>query len=215
MNLEELNAKYNGLKPEERVAELYKDFDKVLFTSSFGTSAAILLHMFAKVNPEQTVHFIDTTYHFQETLEYRDKLKDMLHLKVEDILPADWKNKFTKEDKTWTKDPDLCCSINKVEPLEEIKPAYQIWVSGLMAYQNKERKARKVFEKSGDLLKFHPIIDFTEQQKKDYFKTNELPRHPLEKLGYSSIGCAQCTFKGKGREGRWKGTGKTECGLHL
>lgn len=215
MNLDELNAKYRELKPEERVAELYQDFDRVLFTSSFGTSAAILLHMFSKVNPEQTVHFIDTTYHFQETLEYKDKLKEKLHLKIEDILPADWKNKFTKEDRTWTKDPDLCCSINKVEPLEEIKPNYQIWVSGLMAYQNKERKARRIFEKSGDLLKFHPIIDFTEEQKVNYFKTNQLPEHPLQKFGYSSIGCAQCTFKGKGREGRWKGTGKTECGLHL
>lgn len=215
MNLEELNAKYTGMKPEERVAELYKDFNKVLFTSSFGTSAAILLHMFSKINPEQTVHFIDTTYHFQETIEYKDQLKEMLDLKVEDILPQEWKNEFTKKDKTWTKDPDLCCSINKVEPLEEIKPNYQIWVSGLMAYQNKERKARKIFEKSGDLLKFHPIIDFTEEQKQDYFKNNKLPEHPLQKMGYSSIGCAQCTFKGKGREGRWKGTGKTECGLHL
>lgn len=215
MNLEELNAKYTDLKPEERVAELYNDFDKVLFTSSFGTSAAILLHMFAKVKPEQKVHFIDTTYHFQETIEYRDKLRDMLDLNVEDILPQEWKNEFTKKDKTWTKDPDLCCSINKVEPLEEIKPNYQIWVSGLMAYQNKERKARKIFEKSGDLLKFHPIIDFTEEQKIDYFKNNQLPQHPLQKAGYSSIGCAQCTFKGKGREGRWKGTGKSECGLHL
>ncbi len=215
MNLEKLNAKYTDMKPEERVAELYNDFDKVLFTSSFGTSAAILLHMFSKINPEQTVHFIDTTYHFQETLEYRDRLKEVLNIKVEDILPAQWKNEFTKKDKTWTKDPDLCCSINKVEPLDELKPGYEVWVSGLMAYQNKERKARKIFEKSGDLLKFHPIIDFTEQQKLDYFKTNQLPEHPLQKMGYSSIGCAQCTFKGKGREGRWKGTGKSECGLHL
>jgi phosphoadenosine phosphosulfate reductase len=215
MQLEELNRKYETMTVEERILNVYNDFEKVLFTSSFGTSAAILLHLVSKLKPEQKVHFIDTTYHFAETIEYRDNLTKKLGLKLENVLPADWKNAFTRDDKTWTKDPDLCCSINKVEPLDQLKPNFNVWMSGLMRFQNQERKSRKIFERKGDLLKFHPIIDLTEEDQKAYFDENDLPRHPLEKAGFSSIGCAQCTFKGKGRSGRWGNSAKTECGLHL
>lgn len=215
MNLQDLNKRYEKMTVEERISALYVDFDKVLFTSSFGTSAAILLHLFSKWRPEQEVHFIDTTYHFTETLEYKNRLIDQLGLKVVDVLPPDWKNAFTRQDQTWTKDPDLCCSINKVEPLDQLKSNFQVWVSGLMRFQNTERKTRQIFEQKGKLLKFHPIIDLSEKDRNDYFVTNQLPRHPLEKHGFHSIGCAQCTFKGKGRSGRWGTSGKTECGLHL
>jgi phosphoadenosine phosphosulfate reductase len=215
MLLEELNRKYETMTVEERILNVYNDFEKVLFTSSFGTSAAILLHLVSKLKPEQKVHFIDTTYHFAETIEYRDNLTEKLGLKLENVLPADWKNAFTRDDRTWTKDPDLCCSINKVEPLDQLKPNFEVWMSGLMRFQNHERRLRKTFERKGNLLKFHPIIDLTEEDQKAYFEENDLPRHPLEKAGFSSIGCAQCTFKGKGRSGRWGNSAKTECGLHL
>ena len=74
MTIEELNEKYRGLSPEQRIAEVYKDFNKVLFTSSFGTRAVFLLHLFNRVKPQETVYFLDTTYHFAETLEYKEKL---------------------------------------------------------------------------------------------------------------------------------------------
>ena len=215
MNLQELNQRYEQMSVEDRITNVYRDSDKILFTSSFGTSAAILLHLVSKLKPEQKVHFIDTTYHFAETMAYRDQLTEQLGLNLENVLPADWKNAFTRDDQTWTKDPDLCCSINKVEPLDNLKPNYEVWMSGLMRFQNTERKSRKIFEKKGGLLKFHPIIDLTEEEQKAYFENNNLPKHPLEKAGYHSIGCAQCTFKGKGRNGRWGNSAKTECGLHL
>ena len=215
MNLQELNQRYEQMSVEDRITNVYRDFDKILFTSSFGTSAAILLHLISKLKPEQKVHFIDTTYHFAETMAYRDQLTELLKLNLENVLPADWKNAFTREDQTWTKDPDLCCSINQVEPLDSLKPNYEVWMSGLMRFQNTERKSRKIFEKKGNLLKFHPIIDLSEEEQKAYFENNNLPKHPLEKAGYHSIGCTQCTFKGKGRSGRWGNSAKTECGLHL
>jgi len=215
MNLQELNQKYEAMSVEDRITNVYRDFDKILFTSSFGTSAAILLHLISKLKPEQKVHFIDTTYHFAETMAYRDQLTELLNLNLENVLPSDWKNAFTREDQTWTKDPDLCCSINKVEPLDGLKPDHEVWMSGLMRFQNTERKSRKIFEKKGNLLKFHPIIDLSEEDQRAYFENNNLPKHPLEKAGYHSIGCAQCTFKGKGRSGRWGNSAKTECGLHL
>ncbi len=200
---------------EQRITNVYRDFDKVLFTSSFGTSAAILLHLVSRLKPEQKVHFIDTTYHFAETIAYRDTLTDLFGLQLENVRPLEWKNAFTRKDQTWTKDSGLCCAINKVEPLDAIKSEYEVWMSGLMRFQNTERKTRKIFEQKGNLLKFHPIIDFTEEQQDAYFERHNLPRHPLEKAGYSSIGCAQCTFKGQGRSGRWGDSGKSECGLHL
>ncbi|HTL80388.1 MAG TPA: phosphoadenylyl-sulfate reductase [Bacteroidia bacterium] len=215
MNIEELNIKYTALRPEERVKELYKDFSKILFTSSFGTTSAILIHLFSKINPAQKIFFLDTTYHFAETIQYKDQLTELFHLNVETVLPEDWKNSFTREDQTWSKDPDLCCSINKVEPLDKIKPGYGIWVSGLMQSQNSYRKKMNIFEEKEGIIKFYPIIDMTSEQASDYIKQNSLPAHPLLAHGFASVGCIHCTVKGRGREGRWVNRNKTECGLHL
>lgn len=217
MNIEELNKKYNPLSPFQRIEELYKDFSesKVLYTSSFGTTAAILLKMIPSVNPAQKIYFLDTTYHFVETIDYKDKLQEQLGLNVEDVLPEAWKNEFTKKDKTWTIDQDLCCSVNKVEPMDKLKEGKDVWISGLLAYQNTHRKSLDVFEEKGGIIKFYPIIDMSEAEVNAFFVDNNLPKHPLEAQGYHSIGCAQCTVKGKGRSGRWSNTSKSECGLHL
>jgi phosphoadenosine phosphosulfate reductase len=215
MDLEKLNSKYKILSPEERIKEVYRDFKNVLFTSSFGTSSALLLHLFKRIKPEQEVLFLDTTYHFPETLAYKEQLTDQLKLNVRSLLPEEWRNKFTKEDETWKKDPDLCCSINKVEPLNKVKANHDVWVSGLMAWQTPHRKQLQVFEKSNDIIKFHPIIDITEDDMKKYLAINNLPEHPLQKEGYSSVGCTHCTAKGQGRQGRWVDKSKDECGLHL
>lgn len=215
MDLKTLNKEYLPLSPEERLEKLFSEYDDILFTSSFGTTAGILLYYVHLIRPNHTVYFLDTTYHFQETIEYKEQLQDKFNLKVVDILPEDWKNEFTKTDKTWTKDPDLCCSINKTEPMEKLKEGKKIWLSGLMSYQNKYRSNLDLFTKSGNLIKFHPILDITQDQKEAIFRDNNIPHHPLESKGYGSIGCAQCTVKGKGRAGRWASSGKTECGLHL
>lgn len=215
MNLEELNRKYLLLSLEERIQELYKDFSKVLFTSSFGTTSAFLLHLFHKVKPNETVYFLDTTYHFNETIEYKETLTKLLNLKVIDVKPEEWKNNFTQKDKTWNSDPDLCCSINKVEPIEKIKANFEVWVSGLMASQNSHRQNLKVFEEKEGILKFYPLIDQNEKKAKEYINKNKLPEHPLLSQGYSSVGCFHCTVAGKGRSGRWVNKSKTECGLHL
>ena len=217
MNLEELNKKYKVLSPKERIAELYRDFDqsKILYTSSFGTTAALLLKMVPEVNPDQPIYFLDTTYHFVETLDYKKELISKLGINVIDVFPEDWKNEFTKKDKTWTIDQDLCCSINKVEPMDKLKEGQGVWISGLLGYQNTHRKNLDVFEEKGGLLKFYPILDMTEEEVNLFFSDNDIPKHSLEAQGFHSIGCAQCTVKGKGRSGRWSNTSKSECGLHL
>jgi len=215
MTIDELNKKYISLSPEQRIQELYKDFSKVLFTSSFGTTSAFLLHLFHQTKPKETIYFLDTTYHFNETIEYKEQLTKLWNLKVVDVKPEEWKNKFTQDDKTWNTDPDLCCSINKVEPIDKIKKDYEVWVSGLMTSQNTYRENLKVFEKKEDIIKFYPLIDQTEKNAQEYIKKYELPQHPLLAQGYNSVGCFHCTVAGKGRSGRWVNKSKTECGLHL
>jgi phosphoadenosine phosphosulfate reductase len=215
VNVEELNRKYKELSPEARIAELYKDFKTILYTSSFGTTAAFLIHLFHKVNPEQKIHFLETTFHFSETIEYKNELIKRFNLNVEDLKGDEWRNNFTHKDETWKKDPDLCCSINKVEPLEKIKPAYEVWVSGLMHSQNEHRSKLDIFESRGGIIKFYPIIDVTENEAEEYMIKHQLPAHPLKYEGYNSIGCVQCTSLGKARVGRWINKSKTECGLHL
>lgn len=215
MTIDELNKKYISLSPEQRIQELYKDFSKVLFTSSFGTTSAFLLHLFHQIKPNETTFFLDTTYHFNETIEYKEQLTKLWNLKVVDVKPEEWKNKFTQDDKTWNTDPDLCCSINKVEPIDKIKKDFEIWVSGLMTSQNTYRENLKVFEQKEDIIKFYPLIDQREKDAQEYIKKHELPQHPLLTQGYNSVGCFHCTVAGKGRSGRWVNKSKTECGLHL
>lgn len=215
--LRELNSRYHPLTPEERVRQLYRDFDadEVMLTSSFATNSAFLLHLFATTAPEQVIHFIDTGYHFPETLEYKRKLTELYHLKVVDVHPEAWKHEYTLKDQTWKTDPDFCCSINKVEPLEEVKKNYSVWVSGLMRWQTEHRAGLDIFEYRGGIIKFYPLLDVTKEQRDAYIRNHKLPFHPLVARGYSSVGCTHCTRPGDDRCGRWVDSSKSECGLHL
>lgn len=215
MDLGELNKRYAPLTPEQRIGELYKDFSKVLCTSSFGTTAVYLLHLFSRVKPGEKIHFLDTTYHFPETLAYKRQLTELFNLNVVELKGEEWRNKFTRDDRTWEKDPDLCCSVNKVEPLEKIKSDHKVWISGLMSSQNEYRNPLRIFEEKGNIIKFFPIIDTSEEEAYEYIKKNNLPEHPLKAKGYNSVGCTHCTVAGKAREGRWINKSKTECGIHL
>jgi phosphoadenosine phosphosulfate reductase len=215
--IKELNEKYHPLSIQARIEQLYRDFDpeKVMLTSSFAATSAFLLHLFSRVAPHQKVFFIDTGYHFPQTLEYKRRLTELYHLDVVDIRAEDWKHQFTVEDQTWRKDPDLCCSINKVEPIYAIKHQFDVWASGLMRWQTEHRATLDIFEVRNGIIKFYPLIDVTREQRDAYIKEHDLPFHPLVALGYSSIGCAHCTKPGVDRSGRWNNSPKTECGLHL
>ena len=215
--LAELNERYLPLSFEERIQQLYREFDvdKVLVTSSFAATSAYFLHIISRLAPKQKIAFINTGFHFAQTLEYRKYLIEKFSLDVFDVAAEDWKHVFTVDDKTYEKDPDYCCAINKVEPLDAIKPNYQIWVSSLMAWQTDNRAAMHIFEARRGIVKFNPMIDVTRADRDAYIREHGLPFHPLVAEGYSSIGCTHCTVKGEGRSGRWAGKAKTECGLHL
>lgn len=215
-DVEYLNAIFTPLSYEERLQKLYELFpqEEILVTSSFGTKSVFILHLLNKLNIQQKIYFINTTYHFQETLDYKDQLVDLFSLDVEEVLPNPVENRITRDQEWWKDHPKMCCSVNKVVPLEPIKAKHNIWMSSLMSYQTKFRSNLRVFEEQGDILKFHPLIDIEEAEFLYQMGFHKLPKHPLEAKGYGSVGCEHCTSKGEGRAGRWKGKLKQECGLH-
>ena len=212
-----LNHKYKTLSPTERIAALYTDFDtsEVMLTSSFAATSAFLLKLFSDVNKNQKVYFIDTGYHFGDTLAYKEKLTELYGLDVKSISAIKEEHEFTTQDETWKKNPDFCCSINKVQPLEMIKKHYTVWVSGLMEWQSDHRASLDIFEMRGEILKFYPLLDISKEMRDKYIAEHQLPFHPLVAKGYNSIGCKHCTLPGEDRNGRWNNNPKTECGLHL
>ncbi|SOC81336.1 phosphoadenylylsulfate reductase (thioredoxin) [Salinimicrobium sediminis] len=213
----QLNQKYKDLNLHQRISELYNDFNEaeVMLTSSFAATSAFLLKLFSDVNRNQLVYFIDTGYHFEQTLEYKEQLTELYGLRVKSISAVKEEHEFTKTDETWKKNPDFCCYINKVKPLDLIKSKYTVWVSGLMEWQSDHRATLDIFEQRGEILKFYPLLDVSKKERNEFIEKHQLPFHPLVAKGYHSIGCSHCTVAGDERSGRWNNNPKTECGLHL
>ena len=213
-----LNERFRRLSPQERVRLFFSSpvltSPRVLVTSSFGTTAALVLHMLKQANVDYPVYFLNTSFHFLETLEYRARLTELLDLDVRELRAAPPDRRRTLETGLWSYDPEGCCQINKVEPLARVRRRADIWVSGLMNWQSPTRADLEVFEMKDGLMKFYPLVDLSEEEAEAYYEEHGLPRHPLSSQGYASVGCTHCTQPGTGREGRWAGQAKTECGLH-
>lgn len=186
-----------------------------MLTSSFAATSAFLLKVFSDINKEQVIYFIDTGYHFKETLIYKEYLTQLYELNVVSIKAEDVKHKLTLSKKMWEVNPNRCCNINKVEPLDYMKKEYKIWVSGLMQWQSDFRNSLNIFENRGEITKFYPLLDIGFIERDAFIRDHHLPFHPLKSKGYNSIGCSHCTVPGDGRDGRWNNSPKTECGLHL
>lgn len=215
--ISDLNEKYRPLSIEGRIQEIYKDFveEEIMLTSSFAATSAFLLKIVSTVNNTQKVFFIDTGYHFDETLRYKESLSSLYGLPVESISALKEEHEFTTRDETWKKNPDFCCTINKVRPLNLIKENYTLWMSGLMEWQSDHRASLDIFENRGEILKFYPLLDISKAERDEFIEKHDLPFHPLVKKGFHSIGCTHCTIAGEDRSGRWNNNPKTECGLHL
>lgn len=216
-NLSELNQKYGNLTYLDRLKLVFDEFDpeKILVTTSFGSTSVVLLHLVNKVRPGHPIYLVDTGYLFNETHEYKQQLIEELNLNVIAVHPKETSHAFTEKHKVWKSSPDFCCFINKVEPMRELKGSHDVWISGLLKFQNENRSKKEIFEAQDNILKFHPILDMTNEDLNLYRSIYELPAHPLSFKGFGSVGCVHCTQKGAGRAGRWEGSEKTECGLHL
>lgn len=215
LKLEKLNRSLSSSLVDARLAYILNKFNsRALVTTSFGTTSILLLHILARVKPDFPVHFVDTGFLFPETHEYKEELIRMLDLNVITHKPDVTKQEVAKIEQLWETDPDACCGTNKVAPLEKVKEKHEVWISGLLGYQNGYRSGLDIFQERSDIYRFYPLIDWTEAQVKDYFEYFGLPHHPLERMGFNSLGCTHCTVKGTGRNGRWSDRNKSECGLH-
>ena len=217
LDIERLNKQYDKLSVYQRVERLYYDFspNDIMLTSSFAATSAFLLKVFSDVNKDQVIYFIDTGYHFKETLIYKEYLTQLYDLNVVSIKAEEKKHLLTSDLKMWETQPNRCCHYNKVEPLRKIKAQYKIWVSGLMKWQTNFRSSLDIFETQDDITKFYPLLDIDFEGRDAFIRDHHLPFHPLKSRGYNSIGCSHCTVPGEGRSGRWNNSPKTECGLHL
>jgi len=211
-----LNASYQELNPIQRLQKVFSDFnhDEILVTSSFGTTSGILMSMVSKAAPGHTIHFIATTFLFPETLAYKNTLIEKLGLNIVHILPDVEDNTKCRDTNLWTSDVDKCCNLNKVKPFDPYKKNKTVWVSGLLMNSTPFRANLNIFERRNGIIKMHPNIDTTASQFDMYLFDNGIPPHPMIAEGFSSVGCTHCTLAGTGREGRWAGQDKTECGIH-
>ncbi|MBX3564316.1 MAG: phosphoadenylyl-sulfate reductase [Sphingomonas sp.] len=191
----------------------------IALVSSFGAESAALLHLVASVDRGVPVLFLDTGKHFPETLAYRDLLTERLGLNLQIVHP-DPEQLETRDGTAlrWSYDPDGCCEIRKVLPLEKAMAGFDASITGRKAHQASTRSALPRFEIDGDRVKLNPLADWTREDIAAYFAEHDLPPHPLVAQGYLSIGCAPCTSIVKPgedpRSGRWSGWDKTECGIH-
>ena len=202
--------------------ERYKEEGKKMFTtSSFQSHSIVLLHILSKVDPSIPVYFINTGFHFPETVAFKDQLAKDFNLNIKEAKPFVPKTMQLDSQRRmlFTSDPDYCCFLNKVQPLEPILAENDIWINGVRADQSAVRKTFALEEKAPHgVIRFHPMLDWTNKMIHLYSKEHNLPKHPLEEKGYLSIGCEPCTRKfdleWNEREGRWFGLKKTECGLN-
>ena len=197
-------------------------FGPVAAVTSFGAESAVLLHLIASIAPNAPILFIDTGFHFAETLQYRDTLVNQLGLSSVRTIRLDplSEKRSDPSGKLRVIDPDACCALRKVSVLQRALAPYSGWVAGQKRYHGDERSRidRLAWDADQSKWKFNPLADWTAADLLRYQTQHQLPGHPLASAGFRSIGCAPCTTAvGVGedvRAGRWRGTQKRECGLH-
>jgi phosphoadenosine phosphosulfate reductase len=195
--------------------------EKFAIASSMGDG--LLAHLAASVAPGVDVLFLDTGYHFAETIGTRDAVASSYDVNVRTVLPlitvAEQDAQHGAE--LWRRDPGACCALRKVEPLARALEPYTAWASGIRRDEAVTRRDVGVVEWDAkrSMVKVNPIATWTQKQADAYVEQNGVLVNPLAYDGYPSIGCAPCTFRvapGEDpRSGRWAGQAKTECGLHV
>jgi phosphoadenosine phosphosulfate reductase len=202
------------------VAEIYPG--EACVVSSFGAESAVILHLIAEAAPDTPVIFLDTGKLFDQTLGYRDQLTAHLGLKdVRTLTPnPDHLAADDPDGRLHLTNPDLCCHIRKTAPLIAALRPFKVWISGRKRHHGGARAALPRVEIQDGKLKLNPLYDWSRADIETYLQRHELPRHPLVAEGYPSIGCEPCTAQpthpdADPRAGRWAGSEKTECGIHI
>jgi phosphoadenosine phosphosulfate reductase len=219
----ELLARYQGLDGADLLRPMVeREFPgRIAVSSSFGAEAAVMLDLIAQVDPATPVIFLDTLKLFGETIKYRQTVTALLGLKDVRIVRPD-AAEVEKRDPhgvLWQQSPNACCALRKVEPFARSLEGFDAWVTGRKQFHGGQRNALPTIEAEDGKVKINPLATWPRERILEYFISRHLPAHPLVADGYLSIGCMPCTDRvkpGQGvRDGRWAGTDKDECGIHL
>jgi len=220
--IEKISQAFETQTPQEIIQWAVGVFwPEIALSSSFQTQSMPLLRMVTRIKRDLPVFFIDTGYHFWETLTFREKIASEWKINVIDLYRDTRWDVFARQNTRTLplEDPNLCCYLHKVQPMQKALKDVKAWISGIRRDQTSARARAKILELQEDgLLKINPLLNWTKADVQRYMAENNLPKHPLFEKGYRSVGCAPCTIaigvNDDERAGRWAGKGKVECGLH-
>lgn len=222
---ERLTGAWQHLSAQEVLAEILTGnafIKNPALVSSFGADSAVLLHMVSRLDASAQIVFLDTGFHFSETLSYRDRLTKafgLTNVRTASVDPIAVK-RLDAQRRLHLSAPDSCCQLRKVSVLDRHLRLNDAWISGQRRDQASTRSSVSVVEvdEARGKLKCNPLANWSQSDMAAHKARYELPEHPLTTYGYLSIGCAPCTSATKAgedaRAGRWRGQSKLECGLH-
>lgn len=219
-------ASFETKQPQEVLAAAIQRYrGKIVLACSFGAEDVVLVDMVHRVDPSLPLFYLDTEFLFPETYATRDRIIERYSLKPAQVIQV--KSLLTPQkqaddhgDALWTREPDRCCQLRKVEPLTRILQGYEAWMTGIRRDQSPSRANAGLIEwdEKFKLVKINPLARWTWTEVWTYIKVYEVPYNPLHDRNYPSIGCTHCTAPvapgDDPRAGRWKSFTKTECGLH-
>jgi phosphoadenosine phosphosulfate reductase len=223
----EADARFEGIADPVEQALAVLRWAGETFGDGFAVTSSmadgLLSHLASRAVPGVHVVFLDTGYHFAETIGTRDWVSSVMPITLVDVRPE---QTVAEQDAEYgaqlhDRDPDLCCSLRKVRPLAKALAGYAAWGSGVRRDESPTRAGTKVvdWDAKRGMVKVNPLAAWTQDDVDTYVAEHQVPVNPLQEIGYASIGCAPCTrpvAPGEDpRAGRWAGRGKTECGLHL
>jgi len=203
---------------EDVLAYMVERFHPRLYVAcSFQKEASVIMDMLVRIEPQARFFTLDTGLFFPQTYATWAALEARYGITVEVYQGASLARQADLHgDELWRRNPDACCGIRKVGPLNEALAQVDGWISGVRREQSPTRRdvAKLVWDRKHELWKANPLADWSERDVWDYLLEHDVPYNELHNRGYASIGCTHCTQPGDAREGRWAGTAKVECGLH-
>ena len=222
-NLAALNARFEDGEPEKLLRwALHTYQDDVVLATGFGVSGVVLMDMVAQIRPKTTIFYLDTDLLFPETIALRDKLAERLDVTFTPIhtnISLGTQAAMYGE-KLWSRSPDLCCKLRKVEPMRRFLADKKGWITGIRRDQSATRANTPPigWDNANRLLKLAPLATWTKKEVWNYIFEHNLPYNPLLDQGYTSLGCMPCTRRvgtsDDERASRWTGFAKVECGIH-
>ena len=216
-------AELEGLSAEDFLLWAVGEFgDELCVTCSWQKQSSVLVHMLATLGLKPAIVELDTHLFFRESYETRERLVEKYDLTlVRPQIPSIAEQHKSEGPNLWETDPDRCCHVRKVEPLVEALEPFSAWISGIRRDQSPSRASigKTQWSERYSMWKLHPLADWDEKRVWSYIVSNDIPYNPLHDVGYRSIGCIPCTRPIRSdeeeRAGRWAGSDKLECGLHL